>query len=79
VQLTTFANARAESFMKTLKSEEVYLRQYRDVDDARASIRHFIEDVYNGKRLHSSLGYLAPVAFEQRHNADPAVDGEDAP
>jgi putative transposase len=74
-----YDNARAESFMKTLKSEEVYLRQYRDVDDARASIRQFIEDVYNGKRLHSSLGYLAPIAFEQRHNADPAVDGEDAP
>lgn len=66
-----YDNARAESFLKTLKSEEVYLRQYRDVEDARTSIRHFIEDVYNGKRLHSSLGYLAPMAFEQRHGAGP--------
>ena len=64
-------NARAESFLKTLKSEEVYLRQYRDLEDARASIRHFIEDVYNRKRLHSSLGYLAPIAFERQRGAGP--------
>jgi len=66
-----YDNARAESFLKTLKAEEVYLRQYRDLQDARASIRNFIEDVYNGKRLHSSLGYLAPVAFEQQRGAGP--------
>jgi transposase InsO family protein len=59
-------NARAEAFMKTLKSEEVDLRQYRDLDDARNSIAHFLEQVYNGKRLHSALGYLSPVAFEAR-------------
>jgi putative transposase len=64
-----YDNARAESFMKTLKSEEVYLRQYRDLDDARESLGHFIEDVYNSKRLHSALGYLAPAAFEQRQVA----------
>lgn len=58
-------NARAEAFMKTLKAEEVYLREYRDMEDARNSIRRFIEDVYNQKRLHSGIGYLAPVAFEQ--------------
>jgi putative transposase len=57
-------NARAESFMKTLKSEEVWLKQYRDLDHARASIRHFLEDVYNQRRLHSALGYLPPVTFE---------------
>ena len=76
MQLTTFANAKAESFMKTLKSEEVYLHQYRDQEQARASIQRFIEEVYNGKRLHSSLGYLSPANFEeqQRHNA--GVDGE---
>ena len=73
-----YDNARAESFLKTLKSEEVYLRRYRDLEDARASIHHFIEDVYNRKRLHSSLGYLAPIAFEQRHNPGLAVDREDA-
>jgi transposase InsO family protein len=57
-------NARAESFMKTLKSEEVDLRQYRDLEDARTSIADFLERIYNGKRLHSALGYLSPVAFE---------------
>ena len=56
-----YDNAKAESFMKTLKSEEVYLHQYRDQEEARASIQRFIEEVYNGKRLHSSLGYLSPA------------------
>ena len=60
-----YDNAQAESFMKTLKCEEVYLRQYRDAEDARASIGQFIEEVYNRRRLHSSLGYLSPVAFEE--------------
>jgi putative transposase len=69
-----YDNAKAESFMKTLKSEEVYLRQYRDQQDARASLQHFIEEVYNGKRLHSSLGYLAPAVFEQQHRFDPGLD-----
>ena len=73
-----YDNARAESFMKTLKSEEVYLHQYRDQEDARASIRCFIEEVYNGKRLHSSLGYLSPAAFEEQHRPNPGVDGEPA-
>jgi putative transposase len=59
-----YDNARAESFIKTLKCEEVYLRQYRDAQDARASIGHFIEEVYNRKRLHSALGYQSPEAFE---------------
>lgn len=57
-------NARAESFMKTLKTEEVYLRAYRDKHDARSSIAHFIEQVYNRKRLHSALNYLTPIEFE---------------
>jgi transposase InsO family protein len=57
-------NARAESFMKTLKCEEVHLRQYRNLDDARRSIGYFLEDVYNCKRRHSALGYQSPVAFE---------------
>jgi len=61
-----YDNAKAESFMKTLKSEEVCLREYRDREDARGSIRRFIEEVYNRKRLHSSLGYLSPDAFERR-------------
>jgi putative transposase len=57
-------NARAEAFMKTLKSEEVDLRQYRDLADARNSIAHFLEQVYNRKRLHSALGYQPPTEFE---------------
>jgi transposase InsO family protein len=60
-----YDNARAESFMKTLKYEEVYLQNYRDRDDAHASIKRFIEDVYNRKRLHSSLGYVSPEKFEE--------------
>ena len=72
-----YDNAKAESFMKTLKSEEVYLHQYRDQEEARASMQRFIEEVYNGKRLHSSLGYLSPASFEEQHR-NPGVDGEPA-
>ena len=60
-----YDNAKAESFMKTLKSEEVYLRQYRDQTDARSSIQQFLEEVYNSRRLHSGLGYLPPAEFER--------------
>jgi len=59
-----YDNAFAESFMKTLKYEEVYLQEYESLPDAKASIERFLEDVYNQKRLHSSLGYLPPVEFE---------------
>ena len=57
-------NAACESFMKTLKYEEVYRNEYRDLAEARASIGKFLETVYNQKRLHSSLGYLPPAEFE---------------
>ena len=50
--------------MKTLKAEEVSLKQYRDIEQASRSIGHFIEDVYNQHRLHSALGYLSPAQFE---------------
>jgi len=60
-----YDNAMAESFMKTLKYEEVYREEYRDLAEARASIGHFLEQVYNEKRLHSALGYLPPVEFEE--------------
>lgn len=70
-----YDNAKAESFMKTLKSEEVCLQQYRDQEEARAAIQHFIEEVYNCKRLHSSLGYWSPAAFEEQHRLNPSVDG----
>ena len=51
--------------MRTLKEEEVYLSDYDDVVEARASIKYFLEDVYNHKRLHSAIGYLPPAEFEQ--------------
>jgi transposase InsO family protein len=57
-------NATCESFMKTLKYEEVHCREYRDLAEARASIHQFLEKVYNQKRLHSALGYVPPVEFE---------------
>lgn len=60
-----YDNANAESFMKTLKYEEVYRSEYRDLEDARRQIRRFIEAVYNRKRLHSALGYRSPVEFER--------------
>ncbi len=59
-----YENAQAESFFKTLKTEEVYLKDYRIFEDALANLELFIEDVYNTKRLHSSLGYRPPVEFE---------------
>lgn len=59
-----YQNAKAESFFKTLKGEEVYLKGYRTFEEAEANLETFIEDVYNHKRLHSSLGYQPPVEFE---------------
>ena len=59
-----YDNAKAESFMKTLKAEEVDGRAYANLDDGRANIEPFIENVYNADRLHSALGYKSPVAFE---------------
>ncbi len=58
-------NAACESFMKTLKYEEVLRNDYRDLAEARASIREFLEKVYNQKRLHSALGYMPPAEFER--------------
>jgi putative transposase len=59
-----YDNAKAESFMKTLKAEEVDGRAYANLKDARAHIGAFIEDIYNADRLHSALGYTSPIAFE---------------
>jgi putative transposase len=61
-------NAGCESWMKTLKYEEVYRQEYRDLGEARTSIERFIEKVYNPKRLHSALGYRPPIEFEQALN-----------
>jgi len=60
-----YDNAKAESFMKTLKMEEVYLYEYENLAEARCRIGYFLEDVYNQKRLHSALGYVPPAEFEQ--------------
>ncbi|QYJ16278.1 IS3 family transposase ISMco1 [Rubrobacter xylanophilus DSM 9941] len=62
-----YENAQVESFFRTLKMEEVYIKDYRDFEEAQENIAQFIEEVYNQKRLHSSLGYLPPVEFEARH------------
>jgi putative transposase len=59
-----YDNAKAESFMKTLKTEEVEAKTYLDLDDARRKIGGFIDTVYNTKRLHSALGYKPPAEFE---------------
>jgi putative transposase len=59
-----YENAKAESFFRTLKTEEVYIKDYRRFEEAEENIAEFIEEVYNKKRLHSSLGYLPPVEFE---------------
>jgi putative transposase len=70
-------NAACESFMKTLKYEEVLRNEYRDLDEALASIPDFLEKVYNERRLHSALGYVPPAEFEAslaaRNNKDAAA------
>jgi len=67
-------NAACESFMKTLKYEEVHRNDYRDLAEARASIHDFLEKVYNQKRLHSALGYVPPAEFEANLAAQNSKD-----
>jgi transposase InsO family protein len=65
-------NARCESFMKTLKQEEIYCGEYADLEDLQAHLANFIDGYYNVQRLHSSLGYRSPEEFERR-SAEPAA------
>lgn len=68
----SYDNAAAESFMKTLKCEEVYLWEYQSLGDVKHRIPYFLQDVYNQKRLHSALGYVTPEEFEQAELASVA-------
>jgi transposase InsO family protein len=68
-----YDNAFCESFMKTLKQEEIYANVYRDLEDLRAKLAIFIEQYYNRQRLHSALQYCSPERFEQQAQQNQAV------
>jgi transposase InsO family protein len=70
-----YDNAACESFMKTLKQEEIYCNQYRDLGDLREHLEEFLELYYNGQRLHSALGYRTPEEFEADKPAGEAAGG----
>ena len=70
-----YDNASCESFMKTLKREEIKANEYRDLEHLRQNVAVFIDHYYNRVRLHSALGYRAPEEFEQAHNSSAKARG----
>jgi putative transposase len=73
-----YDNASCESFMKTLKREEIYANKYDDLENLRANIEEFIEEYYNRLRLHSALGYRSPEEFEQQIEASASAESRSA-
>ena len=73
-----YDNASCESFMKTLKREEIYANKYDDLENLRANIEEFIEQYYNRQRLHSALGYRSPEEFEQQIEASGSAESRSA-
>ncbi len=74
-----YDNATCESFMKTLKQEEIYCRDYRDLEDLETHVEEFLDRYYNRQRLHSALGYRTPVEFEEQGATENSEPGMDAP
>jgi transposase InsO family protein len=73
-----YDNAGCESFIKTLKQEEIYCNQYRDLAELSAHLQDFIENYYNRQRLHSALGYRTPEEFESDSTAKASSAGREA-
>ena len=69
-------NATCESFMKTLRQEEIYCRDYTDLEDPEQHLGEFLDNYYNRQRLHSALGYRTPAEFEQEYGASAPADGD---
>ena len=70
-----YDNASCESFIKTLKREEIYANEYEDLEHLLANLEQFIEQYYNRQRLHSALGYSSPEEFDrQAENPNSAVE-----
>jgi transposase InsO family protein len=74
-----YDNATCESFMKTLKQEEIYCREYRDLEDLETHLEEFLDRYYNRQRLHSALGYRTPEEFEEESKEPGSEEIVDAP